>query len=182
MLINWLKLDWQRFSEKVFIVNTFLGWSLLLLLPSVVALRTFIQYSKRQAQYLQVGAYLISGSRRIELEIARSSEEKEKGLQFRPPLTGNRGMMFVVDPPVSVAVIMPNMEAALDVVFLRSGTVVKMASNVKPCLLRRGAAHSDCKPVYYPHPVDTVLELRAGTLRELGVQPGSELIVVKRSH
>lgn len=165
----------------MFLANSFLGWSLLFLLPSAVALRTFVQYRARQPQYLQVGAYLISGNRRIELEIARTREEKEKGLQFREPMPDDRGMMFVVNPPAPAAAIFPNVQAALDLAFLREGTVVKIALNVKPCLLRYGAPHSDCQAVYYPHPVDAVLQLRAGTLKELGINPGSELILEKRS-
>lgn len=180
MLVNRLKFEWQIFWERVFLANTFLGWSLLFLLPSAVALRTFVQYRARQPQYLQVGAYLRSGNRRIELEIARTREEKEKGLQFREPLPDDRGMMFVVDPPSRAAAIFPNVQAAFDLAFLREGTVVKTASNVKPCVLRYGAPQVDCPAVYYLHPVDAVLQLRAGTLRELGVNPGSELLLQKR--
>ncbi|MGL5058527.1 MAG: DUF192 domain-containing protein [Microcoleus sp.] len=180
MLINRLKIDGQRFWKTVFAANTLLGWSLLFLLPSAVALRAFLQYRSRQPQHLPVGAYLISGSRRIELEIARTREEKEKGLQFREPLPDDRGMMFVVDPPSRAAAVTPNMEAAVDVAFLRSGTVLKIAPNVKPCFVRYGAPHSDCEAVYYPHPVDAVLQLRVGTLSELGVHPGSQLILEKR--
>jgi uncharacterized membrane protein (UPF0127 family) len=181
MLVNRFKFDRKSFWETVFWANTFLGWSLLLLLPSVVALRAFVQYRSRQPQYLPVAAYLISGNRRIELEVARTLEEKKKGLQFREPLARSRGMMFVVDPPAPAAAIFPNVEAALDLAFVRSGTAVKIASNVKPCIVRYGAPHSDCEAVYYPHPVDAVLQLRAGTLRELGINPGSELLLQDRS-
>jgi uncharacterized protein len=180
MLVNWWKFDKQRFWETVFLANSFLGWSLLLLLPSAVALRTFVQYRDGQPQHLPVAAYLISGNRQIELEVARTLEEKKKGLQFREPLARSRGMMFVVDPPAPAAAIFPNVEAALDLAFVRSGTVVKIASNVKPCIVRYGAPNSDCEAVYYPHPVDAVLQLRAGTLRELGINPGSELILENR--
>jgi len=122
-------------------------------------------------QSLPVSAQVKIADQVIQLEVARSPEEQAMGLMFRPRLDDNRGMLFPFKPARPVSFWMKNVVIALDMVFLRDGTVVDIASNVPPC-------KAEPCPVYGPpSPVDQVIELRGGRAKELGLKRGDRLSI-----
>ncbi|MEA5507808.1 DUF192 domain-containing protein [Halotia wernerae UHCC 0503] len=105
----------------------------------------------------------------IELEVAKTQEQQEKGLMYRPALPANRGMLFKFPSPQPVKFWMKNVPVPLDMVFLQNGVVEYVETSAPPC------AGEPC-PTYGPNvAVDTVLELRSGRAAELNLQQGDRV-------
>jgi len=122
-------------------------------------------------QTLPISATVSVGEQTIGLEVAKTPEQQEKGLMFRTKLEPDRGMLFSFTPARPVGFWMKNTLIELDMVFLRNGKVVAVASNVPPC-------KTDPCPVYGPQAeVDQVIELRGGRAKELGIKAGDRLVV-----
>ncbi|MBF2025216.1 MAG: DUF192 domain-containing protein [Oscillatoriales cyanobacterium C42_A2020_001] len=128
-------------------------------------------YAANSGQSLPISAQVKVADQVIQLEVARSQDEQAMGLMFRPKLEDNRGMLFPFSPARPVSFWMKNVRINLDMVFLRDGKVIAIASNVPPC------TSAPC-PVYGPQSlVDQVIELRGGRAKELGIKPGDRLVV-----
>ncbi|MBD2343322.1 DUF192 domain-containing protein [Anabaena subtropica] len=112
---------------------------------------------------------IIPNGTTIELEVARTQEQQQMGLMYRPALPDNRGMMFPFSSPQPVSFWMKNVPVALDMVFLENGVVKYIEAAAPPC------AKEPC-PTYGPNvPIDTVIELRSGRASELNLQPGDSI-------
>jgi uncharacterized membrane protein (UPF0127 family) len=109
-----------------------------------------------------------SGVHAFNVELATTEQERERGLMFRKELPQGQGMLFDFfnDQPVSFW--MHNTYISLDLIFIRSdGRIMRIAENAKPM--------SDDLIPSGP-PVRAVLEVIAGTSRELGIKPGDKVI------
>ncbi len=124
------------------------------------------------AQYLPITATAKISGREIQLEVANTFKEQEKGLMFRPPLADDRGMLFVFTPARPVAFWMKNTPSPLDIIFLLDGEVKAIARNATTC-------KTDPCPVYPEGGVvaDNVLEVRAGLTQEIGLKEGDRISV-----
>jgi uncharacterized membrane protein (UPF0127 family) len=109
-----------------------------------------------------------SGVHAFGIELATTQDERERGLMFRKELPQGQGMLFdfFTDQPVSFW--MHNTYISLDLIFIRSdGRIERIAENAEPMsdnLIPSGT------------PVRAVLEVIAGTTRELGIKPGDKVI------
>ncbi|UHD14404.1 DUF192 domain-containing protein [Thiocapsa bogorovii] len=123
-----------------------------------------------EPQYLPVSAKAEVGSATILLEVARTPQERARGLMFRPTLPDDRGMLFPADPSRPIRMWMKNVPVPLDLIFIYQGRVVALAEQVPPCV------EASC-PSYGPfkRAVDQVLELRAGRAAELGLRAGDPI-------
>jgi uncharacterized membrane protein (UPF0127 family) len=123
-----------------------------------------------EPQYLPVSAKAEVGSATILLEVARTPQERARGLMFRPTLPDDRGMLFPADPSRPIRMWMKNVPVPLDLIFICEGRVVALAEQVPPCV------EASC-PSYGPfkRAVDQVLELRAGRAAELGLRAGDPI-------
>lgn len=115
-------------------------------------------------------AFLSVKNRSIELEVARTPAEQERGLAYRRDLTG-KGMLFPVHPPNTVAVWMKNVEVPLDIAFVRQARIVAIAFNAPPCRTL------PCPTYSSPVPVDAVIELPAGEAEKLNLFPGATIAI-----
>ena len=122
------------------------------------------------AQYLPITATAAIAGREIQLEVAETPKQQEKGLMFRPPLADDRGMLFPFIPARPVAFWMKNTPSPLDIIFLLDGKVQAIAANATMC-------KSDPCPIYPENGVvaDMVIEVRAGLTQELGLKEGDEI-------
>ncbi|MBD2186656.1 DUF192 domain-containing protein [Pseudanabaena sp. FACHB-723] len=122
------------------------------------------------AQYLPITAIATIADREIQLEVANTPQEREKGLMFRLPLPDDRGMLFPFIPARPVAFWMKNTPSPLDMIFLLDGEVKAIARNVTTCV-------SDPCPIYPAGGVmaDQVIEVRAGLTQEIGLQEGDRI-------
>jgi len=123
------------------------------------------QTSVNAGQNLQVSAEATFHENiKIQLEVARTQEQQQMGLMYRPALANNRGMLFVFPTAQSVKFWMKNVPVALDMVFLQNGVVQYIQASAPPC---------DGEPcsTYGPNvPIDQVIELRSGRAAELGLR------------
>jgi len=124
------------------------------------------------AQYLPITATATIAGREIQLEVANSPREQEKGLMFRPPLADDRGMLFPFTPARPVGFWMKNTPSPLDIIFLLDGEVKAIARNATTC-------KTDPCPVYPEKGVtaDHVIEVRAGLTQEIGLQEGDQISI-----
>lgn len=103
------------------------------------------------------------------VEQARTREEQNQGLMFRPDIPENGGMLFYPYPaegggPREASFWMRNTPSPLDILFIRTdGSIARIAENTVP--------FSDT-PIPSGEPVGAVLELRGGRAAELGISPG----------
>lgn len=107
----------------------------------------------------------------IQLEVARTQEQRQIGLMNRPPLPDDRGMLFLFETPRIVVLWMKNTPSPLDMVFLLDGEVKAIAVDARPCT-------ADPCPVYgSTDTVNQVIELRSGRAEELGLKVGDRLSI-----
>lgn len=123
---------------------------------------------KQQAQILPITAQVQIGQQTISLEVAKTPEQRSRGLMYRTELASDRGMLFLFETTEPLSFWMKNMLIPLDIVFLKDGEVKQIATAVPcptdPCLLYSSQT-----------PVNQVLELPAGKTRALGIKVGDRL-------
>jgi uncharacterized membrane protein (UPF0127 family) len=108
-----------------------------------------------------------SGSHVIQAWLANTPEHRSRGLMFVEKLPADTGMLFVYAPENFVSMWMKNTYVALDMLFIdRRGRIVNCAQDTKPLSL---------ETIDSAAPVIAVLELPAGTVRRLQLQPGDRV-------
>ncbi|NWF62221.1 MAG: DUF192 domain-containing protein [Fischerella sp.] len=128
------------------------------------------QQSLTKGQQLPISARaVVPNGIKIDLEVARTPEQQQMGLMYRPALPDNRGMLFHFSSPLAASFWMKNVPVPLDMVFLRKGVVQAIAAAVPPC-------KADPCPTYGPRTqIDQVIELRSGRAAELGLKAGDRV-------
>jgi len=108
-----------------------------------------------------------SGPHPFKVEIARTTEQRAKGLMCRRAMARDQGMLFTFDEETPIYMWMKNTYLPLDMVFVsRKGVVTGVAANTTPFsqdLISSGA------------PAHAVIELNAGVASELGIVEGSKV-------
>jgi uncharacterized protein len=108
-----------------------------------------------------------SGVHPFSVELATTDAEREKGLMFRKELPEGQGMLFDFQHDQPVAFWMHNTLISLDMLFIRGdGRIMRIAENAKP-------ESDDLIPSGVP--VRGVLEVIAGTARQMGIEPGDRV-------
>jgi uncharacterized membrane protein (UPF0127 family) len=101
------------------------------------------------------------GVNRFNVEVARTPEEQERGLMFRPHIDPKGGMIFPMDPPRMSSFWMKNTVSSLDLLFIRAdGTIARIAADAVPYSM---------SPIDSGEPVAAVLEIAGGRAAELGI-------------
>jgi uncharacterized membrane protein (UPF0127 family) len=101
------------------------------------------------------------------VEMARSDEERQKGLMFRKELPEGRGMLFDFKPDQDVSMWMRNTYIPLDMLFINGdGTIRRIAENTEPL---------SEKTIPSGGPVRGVLEVIGGTAKKLGIKAGDKV-------
>ena len=128
------------------------------------------QAQLRQAgQTLPISARATIAGREFELEVARTPQQQEIGLMNRTSLADRRGMLFLFASPQPIRFWMKNTLIPLDMIFLRNGKVIAIASAVPPC-------KTPSCPTYGANAnVDRVIELRSGIAKEIGLKVGDRV-------
>ena len=135
-----------------------LVWLFLMVVPAALAAglpRDVLLVETTSSQY------------RFEVEIADNEDERAEGLMYRQAMADNAGMLFLYPSARPVEFWMKNTVLSLDIVFVRAdGTIARIAANTTPM-------SEDLIPS--GEPVLAVLEVKAGIMRELGINPGDRL-------
>jgi uncharacterized membrane protein (UPF0127 family) len=108
-----------------------------------------------------------SGSHPFKVEVARTTEQRAKGLMCRRAMARDQGMLFTLDGEAPIYMWMKNTYLPLDMVFVsRQGVVTSIAANTTPFsqdLISSG------------NPAYAVIELNAGVASELGIAEGAKV-------
>ncbi len=108
----------------------------------------------------------------IRVELARTDQERARGLMFRHSMPADEGMLIVFPAPGRHGIWMRNCRFPLDLVWLDSRrSVVDVALAAAPCL-------SGTCPIYWPaRSASSVLEVNAGIAVRHGLRRGAVLPV-----
>jgi len=123
----------------------------------------------------QIGLRLPDGYL-IKAEVADTVAEREQGLSGRTSLAADAGMWFVFDHEDYYPFWMPNMNFAIDIIWVGSDfNIVEIADNVSP---EPGVVRPQLKQYVNQYLAQFVLEVPAGTAaaHKLGAGDGLELI------
>jgi uncharacterized membrane protein (UPF0127 family) len=102
------------------------------------------------------------------VEVADDSRQQAQGLMFRPSLPVDAGMLFVFDPPRQAKFWMRNTMIPLDMIFIDdTGKVESIAERNDSYSERVSSSQAD---------VRAVLEINGGQSRQLGIEPGAQVI------
>ncbi|MEK7636990.1 MAG: DUF192 domain-containing protein [Patescibacteria group bacterium] len=96
---------------------------------------------------------------------------QELGLAGRTQLTDVEGMLWIFDPPQRPSFWMKGMIIPLDFVWLNSGRIVDLTSDVSPPIDPSSTNMPIIEPIV---PVDRVLEVAAGFASRHGLRVGDE--------
>lgn len=106
-------------------------------------------------------AHFLQSDSTIELEIARTSFERAKGLMYREELGKNRGMLFIYNDPPEGGFWMKNTLIPLDMIFLdKELNIVYIKKNAQPCVSDPCEIYRGELPYYY------VIEVSGGWVVE----------------
>jgi hypothetical protein len=114
-----------------------------------------------------------SGAKRavLQVEIARTGAERERGLMGRRSLAAKAGMVFLYSQPHRGAFWMKDTLIPLDIAFYDGRGRILRILTMQPC--RR-----DPCPVYDPNVAFRgALEVKAGSFRRWGVRAGDRIVV-----
>ncbi|MBI4536892.1 MAG: DUF192 domain-containing protein [candidate division NC10 bacterium] len=106
----------------------------------------------------------------VSAEVARTLQEKVRGLSGRPPLKRGQGMLFVYDRPQVIGIWMKDMRFSLDILWIHAGRIVKVEKNAPP-LKPEGPER------VYAAVGDMVLEVPAGFAERNKVREGDPVQV-----
>jgi uncharacterized membrane protein (UPF0127 family) len=104
----------------------------------------------------------------IRAEIARSADEKKKGLMFRRELADGRGMLFVFDRDQIMSFYMKNTLIPLSIAFIRSDGSIAEIRDMRP--LDESLVRSSWSVRY-------ALEAPQGWFNRAGIKAGDRLLL-----
>jgi len=111
-----------------------------------------------------------AGKNCFSVELARTTNEREKGLMYRTYLGQNQGMLFIFDKEDIYPFWMKNTLIPLDIIWLdNSGRVVFANENSQPC------PADNCPSINPGVEAKYVLEINAGVAEELGIKTGENM-------
>ena len=109
------------------------------------------------------------GKTSFSVEVVGTILSRGKGLSGHAPLGAKQGMLFVFPSPSAGAFWMQGMTFPLDFVWIKNGVVVGVTENARPM------SETGYKLYYPPVPVNSVLELNAGSVKKFGIKIGAKV-------
>lgn len=150
------------FASKRLVRLVAAGWIAAAVLSVLIVARTA---DASEIQTLEIVTK--SGVQVFAVEMAKSDEERAKGLMFRKELAEGRGMLFDFSPEQQVSMWMKNTFISLDMIFIRSdGRILRIAENTEPQSEKLISSGGLAKGV---------LEVIGGTARKYGIAPGDRV-------
>jgi uncharacterized membrane protein (UPF0127 family) len=120
-----------------------------------------------QLEQGKVQATTATGTHEFTVWIAADPMSQRRGLMYVRDMPPDRGMFFLFEFPHVIAFWMKNTYLSLDIVFIaEDGTVLNIAADAKPLSL---------DPIWSDGDALTVLEVRGGTAKKIGLKPGDHV-------
>lgn len=131
--------------------------------------------SNQQSTEVKEENFVTISNVKIPVEIAKTRNEREKGLSNRESLKENSGMLFVLEEDSTPAFWMKDMKIPIDIIWIDDNKVTQITANISP----PGASTPDRDlKRYLPNDaVDYVLEVNAGFADKHNIGPGGDVII-----
>lgn len=108
--------------------------------------------------------------KKVDVDIAATSAEREVGLGNRAPLTENQGMLFLFDTSDYHTFWMKDMRFAIDIIWLQDDTVVYIEKNARP------QPSQEALKLFKPtQKANKVLEVRSGWANQNNLKIGDRI-------
>jgi hypothetical protein len=117
---------------------------------------------------MRIKTVTINGTK-INVELAETSSQRNKGLSGRKKLPEKQGMLFIYDNPSYYSFWMEDMLIPLDFIWINQGKIVEISENVSP------QDYQPPKSLVPKQKVDKVLEVSAGTVKKFDFKVGDEV-------
>ncbi len=105
------------------------------------------------------------------VELAKTAEEKSRGLMFRKNLDSNKGMLFVFKKEGDYAFWMKNTLIPLDIIWINENKeAVFISQNTPPC-----PEESPCLYIIPNKNAKYVLEINGGAAEKIGLKIGDKM-------
>ncbi len=132
---------------------------LLLILLALVFLVVIIFYNKIKIVCINSACFKV--------KVAKTAEEKRKGLMFKTTLPADSGMIFVYDKEGTYPIWMKNTLIPLDVIWIdKDNKIIDIKSNLPPCKTE------NCEVFKHKGKAKYILELNAGVVDENNIKVG----------
>ena len=123
--------------------------------------------SRKTAPTLKVGAAI------LKIEIADTDAKRAQGLSDRQSLCGDCGLLFIFDTSGIYPFWMRRMQFDIDILWIRNGEVVDITYEAK---VPPKEELEEPKTFYQSKvPVDQVLEVNSGWVKEKGIKIGEKI-------
>lgn len=107
----------------------------------------------------------------FKVSVAKTEEEKQKGLSGLTSLRLDEGKLFLFDKPDLYAFWMKDMKFPIDIIFINGNKIVSISENVKPTT-------TGDLPTYEPTgPSDKALEINAGLSKKHNFKAGDTVTI-----
>ncbi|HAZ16408.1 MAG: hypothetical protein UV70_C0002G0009 [Parcubacteria group bacterium GW2011_GWA2_43_13] len=108
----------------------------------------------------------------VVVDVARTDDDRQKGLLGRDSLSSENGMLFEFDSKQEYTFHMQGMSIPLDIIFIDDNTILDMVSRAQP------QQESEERKLYSPvGPVNRVLEVPAGFIEEHQLNLGDSVAI-----
>ncbi len=148
---------------------------MLILVISVIALLGGIYFLFFRVLF-RVGDYqktvLEINGQKINIEIVKSALAEARGLSIKNEIAEDYGMLFIFSDLAIRDFWMKGMKFPIDIIWINGSSVVGFSENVLP---QPGVKDSDLTRYYSPTAVSRVLEMKAGSVKRLGIVAGTEI-------
>lgn len=152
-------------------------WVALPLFVAVVLFVLAIAASFMQFRSVRLARAFLAG-REFQLEIADTPPLRAQGLSGRASIPANGGMLFLFPRPDRYTFWMKDLRFPIDIFWLRGATIVFVKENAPP---PASGTPDGALERFRPHELaDRVIEVPAGTARELDVRAGQEVKLLLR--
>jgi len=159
---------WKKEDKKI--LNTFIKRvSIIIAIKIIIIFFFFLQAEKKiwnsSVEIVQQPQFCFNWNC-IDLEIAKTPEEKEIGLMFREKMDENKGMVLIFDWPWKHGMRMRNTLIPLDIIRITTGYKVVDMVSATPC-------YEETCPIYRPK-IDNLraIEVNSGIANKLELKTG----------
>lgn len=107
----------------------------------------------------------------FQVEVAKTKDEREKGLMFRESLGENEGMLFVLDETDQAGFWMKNTLIPLDIIWIdEEDNITHIHENAQPC-------EETCNPIVQNNKAKYALEVNGGTTSKFEIKEGDKISI-----
>lgn len=142
---------------------------LLIIVGGVMLVQNYLKEGKMS--FFKKTPIVTINNQNFKVTVAASQKEREIGLSETKSLSQDQGMIFLFEKPDYYSFWMKNMKFPIDIIYIKSDTIVMIKNNVQP-----PKDNKESPIIYAPTaPVDKVLEIQAGLSEKYKFKNGDKV-------